>query len=217
MKSIVVGLISLFALLPTVRAQESVSAIAKYGDLDFPDVKKNFEKGWEIGWKDRVALEFEIINDADLESLRAALKDDKPFVRSMAARALGILADRDSVDALAELVKTDPSYLVRIRAVESLGFLKMKPDVIELAKKDKQGGVRWSARLAADQLNSKYDYAAQTRRAFAVGIKRDAMGAAKVGQPAPDFTAQTLDGKPFKFSSVLGKKPIAIYFAAFDG
>lgn len=99
------------------------------------------------------------------------------------------------MDALAELVKNDPSYLVRIRSVESLGFLKMKPDVIELAKKDKQGGVRWSARLAADQLKSDYDYAAQTRHAFAIGIKRDVMGTAKVGQPAPDFTALTNAGR----------------------
>jgi peroxiredoxin len=43
------------------------------------------------------------------------------------------------------------------------------------------------------------------------------MGTAKVGKPAPDFTAQTSDGKPFKLSAVLGKKPIAIYFAAYDG
>jgi peroxiredoxin len=43
------------------------------------------------------------------------------------------------------------------------------------------------------------------------------MGTAKIGQPAPDFTALTSDGKPFKLSSVLGTKPIAIYFAAFDG
>jgi peroxiredoxin len=43
------------------------------------------------------------------------------------------------------------------------------------------------------------------------------MGSAKVGNPAPDFTAFTSDGKPFRLSSVLGKKPIAIYFAAFDG
>ena len=33
----------------------------------------------------------------------------------------------------------------------------------------------------------------------------------------PDFTALTGDGKPFKLSAVLGKKPVAIYFAAFDG
>lgn len=135
----------------------------------------------------------------------------------MAARALGILADRDSADILVELVKSDPSYLVRIRAVESLGFLKMKPDVIELAKNDEQGGVRWSATLAAEQLKSEVDYAAQVRQAFAFGIDRDEMDHAHVGQPAPDITVQTMDGEPFKLSSVLGKKPIAIYFAALDG
>ena len=70
--------------------------------------------------------------------------------------------------------------------------------------------------LAADQLKSDYDCAAQIRRAFARGIDRQEMATAKVGQPAPNFTAETLDGKPFQLSSVLGKKPMAIYFAGFD-
>ena len=144
------------------------------------------------------------------------MKDANHLVRSMAARALGILGDKTSADALAELVKSDPTYAVRIRAVESLGLLKMKPDVIELAKKDKHNGVSWAADLAEDQLESDQDLAGQMRRAFAVGIDRKEMGVAKVGQPAPDFVAQTLDGKPFKLSSVLGKKPIAIYLADFD-
>ena len=39
-------------------------------------------------------------------------------MRAIAARALGILGDSDSADALAELVKADKEYLVRIRAVE---------------------------------------------------------------------------------------------------
>jgi HEAT repeat protein len=174
-------------------------------------------EGMDEGWQDRVALECEIMNDADLESLRSALSDKNPHARTMAARALGILADRDSADALAELVKSDPSYLVRIRAVESLGFLKMKSDIIQLAIKDEQGGVRWSARLAADQLKSKDDFAGQVRRAFSVGIERDDMGQAEVGLSAPDITVQTMAGQPFRLSSVLGKQPIAIYFAAFDG
>lgn len=212
----ILGLITLLGLLPIARAEQPLSAIAKYGNLNFPVVENMFD-GMDDGWRDRVALEFEIMNDADLKSLRAALKHEKPFARAMAARALGILADRDSAGALAELVKSDPSFLVRIRAVESLGFLKAKPDIIELAKKDKQGGVRWSATLAADQLKSEDDYAAQVRRAFAAGIERDEMDQAQVGQRAPDFSSQTLDGKPFLLSSVIGKKPIAIYFAAFDG
>jgi len=209
---------TLFALclFRPAMAEEPLSAIASYGNLKPPVVKPMFD-GMDEGWQDRVALEFEIMNDADLKSLRTALRDKNPDARAMAARALGILADRDSADALAELVKSDPSYLVRIRAVESLGFLKMKPDVIQQAITDEQGGVRCSARLAADQLKSKDDFAGQVRRAFSVGIERDDMGQAEVGLPAPDITVQTMAGTPFRLSSVRGKQPIAIYFAAFDG
>jgi len=63
----------------------------------------------------------------------------------MAARALGFLADRASADALASMAAKDPEYLVRIRAVEALGFLKMKPEAIELARKDPDPGVQWAA------------------------------------------------------------------------
>jgi hypothetical protein len=93
----------------------------------------------------------------------------------------------------------------------------MKPDAIALAEKEGSLGVQWSAKLAADMLKSKTDYAALVLKAYAAGIKPEVMGSAKVGQPAPDFNAQTSDGKPFKLSTLLGKKPIAIYFAAFDG
>jgi hypothetical protein len=203
----------LFVLPITGWIQAPTSPLEKYRKLEFPAKDENFDKGW----KDRVALEYEIINAADLKSLRAALRYGDAFVRSMAARALGIRGDKASADVLAELVRTDPEYMVRIRAVESLGFLKMKPEVIELAKKDREAGVQWAAMMAAGQLKSDTDYAAQVRKAYAVGIKREAMASAQVGQPAPDFTAETSDGKPFKLSAVLGKKPIVIYFAAYEG
>ncbi|HVK15787.1 MAG TPA: HEAT repeat domain-containing protein [Fimbriiglobus sp.] len=220
MKRITVGLralllvsAGLFLLPSTVWAQPPPSPLEKYRRLEFPPKAENFSKGW----KDRVALEFEIINSADLKSLRSALKDEDPFVRAMAAHALGILGDKASADALAELVKADPEQMVRMRAVGALGFLKMKAEVIELAQKDRDAGVCWEAKLAAGQLKSDTDHAALVRRGYAGGIKREAMGTAKVGQPAPDFTAHTTDGTPFKLSTVLGKKPIALYFAAFDG
>jgi hypothetical protein len=200
-------------LLPLAGWAQPTSPLEKYRRLEYPPKEENFAKGWQ----ERVLLEYEIINIADLKNLRSALKDEDPFVRAIAARALGILGDKDSADALAELVKADKEYFVRLRAVESLGYLKRKPDVIQLATKDRDGGVSWVAKLAADQLKCDTDYAKQLREAYATGIKREAMGTAKVGQPAPDFTAQTSDGKPFKLSTVLGKKPIAIYFAAFDG
>ena len=213
LQQLFVGLAGLLVVQATGWTQQPPSPLEEYRQLEFPPEPENFDKGW----KDRVALEFEIINTGDLKSLRAALTDEQPFVRSMAARALGILGDQSSAEALAELVKTDPEFPVRIRAVESLGLLKLKPEMIELAQQDQHGGVRWSARLAAEQFESDQDFAAQIRRAFAAGIRREAMGAAQVGQPAPDFSAVTSDGKPFTLSTVLGKRPIAIYFAAHDG
>lgn len=201
------------ATAPEACGQEAPSPLESYRKLTFPAKEENFDKGW----KDRVVLEFEIINTADVKILRKALKDPDPFVRSMAARTLGIRSDKSSADALAELVKNDPEYMARIRAVESLGYLKLKPEAIELAKKDRQGGVQWAAKLAAGQVASDVDYAGLVKKAFAVGIRREAIGSAKVGQRAPDFAGQTSDGKPFKLSQFLGKKPIAMYFAAFDG
>ena len=164
-----------------------------------------------------MAADYDVINSADLTSLRAALKDEDPFVRAIAAYALGVRSDRASADALAELVKNDKEYVVRIRAVEALALLKMKPEVIESAKKDGDPGVPFVANLVAGKVKSETDYAAEIRQAYAAGIDRGAMGSAVVGKPAPDFTALTIDGKPFRMSSVLGKKPIAIYFTAFDG
>jgi hypothetical protein len=203
----------LLLLASTSRSEEPPSPIESYRRLEFPPKDENFDEGW----KDRVAADYDVINSADLTSLRAALKDGDPFVRAIAAYALGVRGDKISADALAELVKNDTEYVVRIRAVEALALLKMKPEVIESAQKDRDPGVPFVAKLVAGQLKSEIDYAAQIRQAYAAGIDREAMGSAAVGKPAPDFTALTIDGEPFQLSSVLGKKPIAIYFAAFDG
>src|SRR5215831_16264891 len=200
-------------LLPPAAWTQPTAPLEKYRRLQFSPKEENFAKGWQ----ERVALEYEIINTSDLKALRIALRDQDPFVRAIAARALGILGDKDSADALAELAKADKEYLVRIRAIESLGYLKMKPEVIQLAIKDPNVGVSWVAKLAADQLKSDTDYAKEIREGYAAGIKREAMGVARLGKPAPDFSARTSEGKPFRLSTILGKRPIAIYFAAFDG
>src|SRR2546425_1358761 len=174
----------LLVLLPAGWSQQPASPIERYRKLEFPPTEENFDKGWQ----DRVTLEYEIINSADLAALRIALKDENAFVRSMAARALGIRADKDSADALAELVLADPEYMVRIRAVEALGYLKMKPEAVELAKKDRQLGVQWAAKIVAGQLTSETDYAAEVRQAFAAGGQRPGKGGAQGRQRGPGLT-----------------------------
>ena len=203
----------LLLLAPTTQSAEPLSPIESYRRLEFPPKDENFDKGWQ----DRVAADYDVINSADLTALRAALKDGDPFVRAIAAYALGVRSDKASADALAELVKNDKEYVVRIRAIEALALLKMEPEVIELAKKDPDPGVPFVAKLVAGQIKSDRDYAKEIRQSYAAGIKLEERGSAVVGKPAPDFTTLTIEGKAFQLSSVLGKKPIAIYFAAFDG
>src|SRR5262249_9190096 len=129
---------TVLVLAPPGRA-EPPSPLDSYRNLKHPPTKENFNKGWQ----ERVLVEFKIVNSAELSALRAGLKDKDPFVRSISARALGVRGDKDSVDALAALVKADPEPMVRVRAVESLGLLKLKPEAIELAKKDSSDAVQW--------------------------------------------------------------------------
>lgn len=91
----------LLILAPTSWSSEPLSPIERYRRLEFPPKEENFEKGW----KDRVAADYDVINSADLISLRAALKEGDPFVRAIAAYALGVRSDKVSADALAELVQ----------------------------------------------------------------------------------------------------------------
>ena len=198
---------------PSGGADVAPSALERYRNLELKPVFENFDKGWQ----ERVQLEFEMVNHPNLPELRKGLKDTDPYVRSISAKVLGFLADRESIELLAEMAAKDPEYHVRIRAIEALGFLKSKREVIAAGKLDPDFGVKWTAKTVEGMVADPIDHAAQARESFAKGIQRKDMDSAVVGKKAPDFTARRLDGTLFKLSEVRGKKPIAIYFAAFDG
>jgi hypothetical protein len=191
----------LLLLAMATQAAEPPSPLENYRRLEFPPKEANFDQGWE----DRVMADYCVINSADLHDLRTALKDGDPFVRAIAAYALGVRGDEASSDALVELITNDKEPLVRIRAVEALALLKMRPDVIESARKDRDPGVQFVAKLVIGQVSSEIDYATQIRQAYAKGIDRRSIGSAVVGKPAPDFTALNIDGRPFQLSSLIGK------------
>ena len=78
--------------------------LERYRALEFPPKPENFERGW----KERVTAEFDVVRDAKLDALRAGLKDPDPYVRAIAARALGIRGDKASADALHLLFVLQP-------------------------------------------------------------------------------------------------------------
>ena len=198
-----------------VTAQNALTPLERYRNLDHPPVT---EESFDAGWQQRVRLEFEVVNSVPVAELRVALSDKTGFIRAIAARTLGIRGDRKSIETLAKLAISDPDSFVRTRAVEALGLLKAKPGVVAQAKRvNRYNGVDWAATLAEGQLGSDVDFAAQYRNAYAGELGKDEIDRARIGKQAPDFAALTIDGQPFRLSSVLGKKPIAIYFSAHDG
>ena len=60
----------------TTSPGQTSGPLDKFRNQKFPPVR---EKYFEQGWKERVALEFEVVNSEPVESLRAALNDDTAF------------------------------------------------------------------------------------------------------------------------------------------
>src|SRR5262245_34796795 len=72
--------------------------IEEYRRADFGDQENS--PALDDAYRDRIALEFEIIRSGRIEPLREALRDRNRFVRAFAVTALGILGDHASEEAI---------------------------------------------------------------------------------------------------------------------
>lgn len=76
----------------------------------------------EVRWRSAYAL-FRLADAASSPALEKALHDRSPRVQMQAARALGMVNDRQAVPALRQLASTDPDWRVRVNATSALGNL----------------------------------------------------------------------------------------------
>jgi HEAT repeat protein len=137
-------------------------------------------------------------------------------VRPVAARALGILEDKESADALSVLVKGDPDVKVRLGALQSLGWLKSGAEAIKAAKSDQSRFVRFVADVAEAHRTDSVDHAAKVRAEYDVPLTIESMDRARVGQIAPDFSAVDTEGNAFQLSKVVGKSIVVLDFLIAD-
>ena len=103
--------------------------------------------------------------------VRPGLKDKNKNVRAFSAVALGILGDRASVPAITTMAMMDPDPLVRGQALQALAWLKNGSAAIQKGKSDRDGDVKFMARMAEGQLKDRFDYGKQVRDAYKLGIK----------------------------------------------
>lgn len=183
-----------------------------YRRADFNQKKGKFD----AKCRDRILVEHALIRAGKPELLRPGLKDRNRNVRAFSATALGILGDRRSGPAISSLAMMDPDPLVRGQALQALAWLKDGSAAIQKAKSDRDGDVKFMARMAEGQLKDPFNYGKQVRDAYKLGLKPGQINTAKIGRPALDFAAIDHNGRPFKLSSVLRRKVIVLTFQLAD-
>jgi HEAT repeat protein len=183
--------------------------IEEYRKADFGD-QKNFPV-LDDAYRNRIALEFELIRSGRIEPLRNALRDPNRYVRAFAINALGILGDHESEETIAKmLADPDIDSMVGGAAVQALGWLKRGLEAVQSARATSRTVYPHLLDIAERQIKDPIDHAAKVREAYQLGLRRDELGSAEVGKPAPDFTAIDTDNKPFRLADVLKRNRVVV-------
>ena len=183
--------------------------IEEYRRADFGD--KESWPALDDSYRNRIALEFEIMRAGRIEPLRAALQDPDRYVRSFAVAALGILGDHASEKAIATLVgDPDVDRMVGGAALQALGWLKSGLEAVRSARTKSRTLNRHLMDIAERQIQDPIDHAARVREAYRSGLKKEDVGSAKAGRIAPDFAAIDTDGRTFRLADVLKEKRVVV-------
>jgi len=198
-----------FALCSCSTPPPPRNLLDEYRRADFGD--KGSWPALDDAYRNRIALEFEIIREGRIEALREAARDPDRYVRAFAVAALGILGDRASEAAIAKLIEDpDVDSMVGGAALQAFGWLKGRVDVVRKARAKTRALGRHLMDLAERQVQDPIDHAAKVREAYARGIAREEIGSAKAGKAAPDFAAVDTEGRSFRLHEVLKEKKVAI-------
>ena len=172
----------------------------------------------DIGWKRRMAA-FQLIvrhGKNATEDLVKALESDSATVRALSARALGYCADAEAKPALARAVEHDADPMVRLYAADSLGMLGGRDyDVLlrRIETGEKNRDTMRHIGYALDREGRSVDVEV-ARRLRDWNIEE--LASAKLGQPAPDFELESLDGRQVRLSDFRGKKSVVLVFVYGD-
>jgi len=170
----------------------------------------------DAAWRKRFASLQQLvrIGKPAVQPLVAGLKHDNVEVRIFAAQVLGYLAahSRSAEPALLASLETDASPAVRLYAADSLGMIgsgkRLKQQLTRIRAVEKNKDVK---------KHLSYVLAREANPIAPAVIKKlkqwkAPKNIATIGQPAPDFELEALNGKPVKLSSFRGKSPVVLVF-----
>lgn len=131
------------------------------------------------------------------QQVEKGLAHDNLHVRQITAAALGIGRQAASAGKLQNLLKQDPSPVVRAQTAMSLGQVEASEAIAvltEVQNDDASRDVRHQCELAIDQIRKGVGASREQLQAFR-SLNPDTFSRIQAGDPAIDFTLQDTDGQ----------------------
>lgn len=216
-------LFALFSGMAHAESPQPAKLLSEFAELDRSGawVKNRgyMRSKQDSTWKVRMRTFQSLVREgnASVPPLLNALKHGDTETRILAAQTLGYLAPNVPRDALLDAATSDSEPAVRLYAIDSLGM---------------QGGRNVSGELERLQQNEKnrdvkkhIGYALERgTQGLVANVVEDLLGwdaatmdSAKVGEPAPEFTLATVDGKQrIRLADFRDKQAVVLVFVYGD-
>ena len=171
---------------------------------------------WKMGdrgWKLRAGTLQRLVagGAASIPALEKSLISGDTPTRIVAAQAISYLAPLADIDKLTEIFKNDTEPAVRLYIADAIGMSGKGKDVDwdALAKNEQNRDVKMHINYAKSRGSSGVE---KSVTASLANMPEEEIDSAKVGQPAPEFTLNSVDGTEFSLSQFKGKQPVVLIF-----
>ena len=202
---------------PQIEPEELLAEFSKDWDdsmweKDFrgsPHIRKTGDRGWKLraGTLRRLLAQ----GDASIPAIEKSLTSGNTPTRILAAQAIGYLAPMADIEKLTEAFQNENEPAVRLYIVDAIGMSGQgnSVDWDTLARNEKNRDVLKHINYAKSRGTAGVDKSVTASLAQMPDEKIDS---AKVGEPAPDFTLNSVEGTEFSLSQFKGKQPVVLIF-----
>ncbi len=171
----------------------------------------------DVGWQARMTAFQQLAQRgaSGVPELIKALASDSASVRALAAQVLGYCGNVEAVGALVQAAEHDADAMVRLYAADSLGMLGGDQEAV-LRRLEPTESNRDTKRHIGYALDRAGEPVAAAVAAELRQWTNDRLGAATLGQPAPDFELTSLDGRRIRLSQYRGQQLVVLIFVYGD-